>query len=296
MKVELSGGLGNQLFQYAAGRYLASKHDIPVCFYHIECKHRSWVNQNKLAEFKINLQICDDIFKISTMKWVVDRLNSRLSRTFKFYRNIRLKVFDEFSSSQIGFDKELAEMKDIATVKGYFQTFEYIDSVKDNIVGELEVRNPSEIFRFFSKEIEKIRPIVIHIRGGDYKSNQKKIGMLDKDYYSAALKQASKFDLNPKYWVFSDDKDYATDLLSNLGVEPERRIFPEAGLSDAETIKLMSLGLGIIICNSTFSWWAAYLNSNPKFIICPNEWFRGLNEPLSLCPPNWTRVESSWVT
>ena len=230
------------------------------------------------------------------MKCVLDRLNSRLSRTFKFYRNIRLKVFGEFHSSQVGFDKELAQIQHIDLVKGYFQTFEYIDSVRDNIVADLEVRNPSEIFRSLSKKIEKSRPIVIHIRGGDYKSNRKKIGMLNKEYYSAALEQASKFDSNSKYWVFSDDKDYATDLLSNLGLEPERTIFPEAGLSDAETIKLMSLGVGIIICNSTFSWWAAYLNSNPKFIICPNEWFRGLTQPLSLCPSNWIKVKSSWVT
>lgn len=265
-------------------------------FYYFEGKHRAGVTRNKLNEFNFKLQLSGDITKNSKWPYILHRVNAKLSSIFKFYRKFRLQVFGEYSSNVVGFDKELAGMNNATTVRGYFQTFEYIDSVREDLIGDFDVRHASKIFRNLSKVIKKNRPIVIHIRGGDYKSNQQTIGMLDQDYYSAALKQAYKFDANSKYWVFSNDKDYATQLIYRLRIKPDQSIFPEDGLSDAETMKLMSLGSGIIICNSTFSWWAAYLNSNPRFVICPDKWFRGLDDPLALCPPNWIRVKSSWVS
>ena len=265
-------------------------------FYYFEGKHRSCVTPDKLNDFNTKLVLTGDITKVSRRLYVLHRLNARLSRTFEFYRRFKLQVFGEYSSNVVGFDKELAGMKNATIVRGYFQTFEYIDSVREELIGDFDVRHPSNTFRNLSKVIKKNKPVVIHIRGGDYKSNKQTIGMLDQEYYSAALKQAYKFDANSEYWLFSNDKDYATQLISKLRIKPDQSIFPEDGLSDAETMKLMSLGSGIIICNSTFSWWAAYLNSNPRFVICPDKWFRGLDDPLALCPPNWIRVKSSWVS
>lgn len=228
------------------------------------------------------------------MQFAFERLNSKLARTFKFYQKFRLHVFDEFSSRQIGFDEELVNLKNATKVRGYFQTYEYINFVKEDLLGDLEIRKPSKMFRNLAKEIKEKKPTVIHVRGGDYKFNRKTIGMLSRDYYLAALREVSKINPDSNFWIFSNDKKYTSELLYNLGLIPDRTIFPEDGLNDVETMKLMSLGSGIVICNSTFSWWAAYLNTNSKFVICPNKWFRGLGDPVALCPPNWIRVESSW--
>ena len=111
--------------------------------------------------------------------------------------------------------------------------------------------------------------------------------MCDKQYYEHAMQIIEKRLNSPKYFIFTQDKDWAKENFQGENFE-----FVE-GNSRLEDMLLMSLCKNNIIANSTFSWWSAWLNKNPnKIIIAPLKWYKGKKNLTtnSLIPENWMRI------
>ena len=276
LNVYIEGGLGNQLFQYFAGTSVCIKNDLKLNLllnYDLSPK-RSSILDLKLP-FAFNYQFITE----SCAKRLVNKI---MKSKFK-------------NLSEIGFVPEIFDINQSSTIRGYFQSYIYPDIIRDKIRSELmeiEINSWSEDK---ISEIKTKNPIVIHIRRGDYKLPKNGyFGILNSEYYLTSL---SKIQYSgEEIWIFSDE----TELVPSFRKEFEKIygskikfILPKTVKPDLDSLNIISKASKIIIANSTYSWWAAYLSNNSK-IYAPNKWFKLRDDPLDLYPKDWNLIRSSW--
>ena len=125
------------------------------------------------------------------------------------------------------------------------------------------------------ENIKTTNSVSLHVRRGDY-LNLKNIGVLDVDYYKQAVAYIRKNVEKPTFYIFSDDLDWCKKSLGFL----DDCIYVDRTETEIDDLKLMSCCQHNIIANSSFSWWGAWLNKNPKkTVIAPKSWL--LNDPDS---------------
>jgi len=199
---------------------------------------------------------------------------------------------------------------------GYFQSALYFDHLKDTIFNLIELcilkkdlieRNP--VYKYLYKELNQT--ISLHFRLGDYRFLQDSHPILTKEYYLDALLYVTKSlsnNLNTntntntkiKVLYFCEEADLP-DVLETIVFLQEKMqnvielVFEKAdsSLDDWEQMLLMSMCQHNIIANSTFSWWAAYFNTNATKIVCyPNTWFgpRTNHDTKDLYLEHWTNI------
>jgi len=131
------------------------------------------------------------------------------------------------------------------------------------------------------------KPLVVHIRLGDYKMEEN-FGILSEKYYECLneLWEGGSFG---KIWMFSDEPEIAIEKIPKK-LRGEVRIINDKSEVPAVTLEVMRLGHGYVIANSSLSWWGAMLskNTNP-IVIPPNPWFKSMPEPKNLIPEGWDR-------
>lgn len=157
---------------------------------------------------------------------------------------------------------------------GYWQSWKYFENYKDKVKNML-----TPIYDF--KMEEKL--CSIHVRRGDYVNIQHCHPLMNMDYYHKAMEQSDCV----KFLFFSDDMNWVKKQF--IGNQYE---YAE-GNSPAVDLALMAKKCeNNIICNSSFSWWGAYLNNNAKKVIYPQNWFGpGLpHNTKDLCPPEWIKI------
>lgn len=154
---------------------------------------------------------------------------------------------------------------------------------KDNNV-DFYYQDP-EFFEPYGRELKSmfgpkgptIDQIAIHVRRGDYVNNPFYVDLTETSYYEDAMALFPGCD----FLVFSDDIEWCKEYFKGQQFE-----FSE-GNSEIEDLDLMSSCKGVIIANSSFSWWGAYL-SNGK-VVAPQKWYTDGIERTK-CPKHWTRV------
>jgi hypothetical protein len=280
-KFHLVGGIGNQLFGYFAG--LA--HSI-CCQNKVNFVINSLpINSTSILELNIN----PNQFLQSNKKYLGVRLATQV-------RNLYLKKQKKiYVSNVIGFDRNILKSSSETEFFGYFQSYKYFDLVPKEISLDIfNLKKYSNWFLEMKSLISIAKPNVVHIRRGDYMGLDKSHGLLGLDYYKNAINYLENLIPNNPYWVFSDDIEQSKFEFANCFPENTKWIAPPASSSPIESLLLMSLGASNIIANSTFSWWAATLNSGSKIKIAPNSWFRGMDDPKYLIPANWQRIQNLW--
>jgi glycosyltransferase involved in cell wall biosynthesis len=303
--VLLTGGLGNQLFQY---QYLLSLASREKKLINIWGRPRTNLeNEPELTSFRLNesIQIItpqrDTRFVRKALGYCLRSGYSPFRYEVKPLRSIAGYLTSILSSISLGKMVLVRSQQDIGFYNtpsskltnlhlGYFQTYKW--SAEDNVRTELQQLRLVDSARINSYiDIARIEnPIVVHFRFGDYLSEDN-FGIPGIEYYREAL---ASLDVNStserKLWIFSDDINRAKEVVSEL-VDRECRYFSGDMLSSAETLEVMRLGTDYVMANSTFSWWAAYLShSKDARIVAPIPWFKGLTEPTDLIPPNWIRI------
>jgi hypothetical protein len=273
--IRVSGGLGNQLFQYAAARSLALRCNadliLDLSFYH-RGRHRS---------FELNRFPIEAIIRPAAKSKIHATL-SQLTRALVPHAKYREKSFY--------YSQEIEHIAAPVILEGYFQSFKYFTSCENGIRKEL---TPPELDgaynRNLAEAISSQHSVILHVRRGDYIANpkaQKTFAQCGIDYYHSALGQLPP---DSRVFVFSDDINWARQNLK-LG---DAAVFigdgsPRSGIED---LKLMSLGHHHIIANSTFSWWGAWLAGPTKGLtIAPARWF--VDETINdsdLFPSDWIR-------
>jgi hypothetical protein len=288
---KLLGGLGNQMFQYAAAKRLAVKWGtslkLDVSLYKTQQKGLT-PRRFELDRFNMKHQTA----KMKDLFLVVESEGVR-SRAQKFIipNKYRIKKLRENRSS---FDESILEAPDNVYLDGYWQSERYFKDIEGIIRNDFIFRLPQELRSSeLADLIASTESVGLHVRRGDYVSDKEanKIhGTCDLDYYSSAIKEIVKRTGSPCFFVFSDEIKWAKD---NLKIDHPAEFVDNNYSGDAyEDMRLMSQCRHNITANSSFSWWAAWLNNNPgKVVIAPRKWFRdGRTQKIDRVPEEWIKL------
>ena len=299
VKSILSGGLGNQLFQLTAGWYLAERLGCELSVEQPSKGYRFWSKSFSGQAF------IDGGFGFShpssSLLFRFGLLVRRLARGLIFEVSppgLRSGgPFPQYRSSAVGFDGTLDNLVAPTTLVGYFQTWKYFASIAGSLpTTAFKIVDGTDWFTSGLAQMEKNSILSIHVRRGDYVS-ETQFGTLSASYYKTAISLLIREGVHwDEIWVFSDDIDQARFELRSV-LDEHRNVSymePPASSPPQESLILMSKARTIVIANSTFSWWAAILGNEPKIVVCPSKWFRNMEDPKDLYPPNWLQVTSSW--
>lgn len=283
--VNLKGGIGNQMFQYALGRKLALKNND---MFKLETDGLARANDVgdiyrpfSLDAFQIEKNIATPE-EVRALKYPYGIISKGL-RWFNFKILKRTHtMFEPAALNQTG---------DIF-LDGYWQSPLYFENIRDTLLAEFQLNTPrSAAVEKYKAEIDKRNSVSIHVRRGDYVKNpqvQKEFGICTANYYSAAVAHITEHVADPTFFVFSDDMAWVKEHLPL----PTSAVFVrDPDLRDVEELALMSMCGHNIIANSTFSWWGAWLNANPnKVVVAPTPWFDNDKYDPSLLPDSWIQL------
>ena len=296
VEIELVGGLGNQLFGYFAGAFYAQKFNKLLIVDLTQVSLGLTNHGSELTSFKLSKSYELIRSKPRGFTRLIKRIFDKLSIKFKSIKYFRYKLLGVYQSKEVGFDSFLEKQSEISRIQGYYQTWKYVDNLQELGADiSLEIINPSNWFLGLQNEINKVKPIAIHVRRGDYKNPDSPVGLLSKSYYQDAIGVVNNKYENRNFWIFSDDIEDSQKLLDGLIPKSSNWICPPTGSDPAESLVLMSLSKVIIIANSSFSWWAAKTGVEKELVIAPSPWFRKLDSPTCLIPNSWNQIKSSWM-
>lgn len=285
--MHLKGGLGNQLFQYALGRNLSLLNKTTLLLDITSFK------DDKLRSYSLDaFNICAQIAPPSPKNIFLSSLIHKIHfmNLFKYFRPSKSFIVE----NRFNFQPEILNCPANAYLDGYWQSHRYFDAIAPIIRSDLTLKDPlSKTFAILKSQIQATNSVSIHVRRGDYANNPVTTnyhGLCSLDWYQQAFGKMQSLVKNAKYFVFSDDPDWVT---ANLKLNaPTAYILPSADGKEAHDLYLMSQCKHNIIANSSFSWWAAWLNPNiQKNIIAPKIWFSGADhDTKDLIPNDWIRI------
>ena len=288
--VKLAGGIGNQMFQYAAGRQLSLKLGVDLKL------DISWFATQNLRAYALG---SFDIIENFTFPEEVALLTAQKGKTLKRVLSRILRIPQNLTSTyirekQFHFDPAISNLPDRVYLDGYWQSELYFADIEDVLHKEFVVKTLQE--GKDSELAELMAPcesVSLHIRRGDYLSNSianSVLGTCNLDYFYRSVEQLTLTVSNPHFFVFSDEPEWARDNLKLP--HPTTFVDHNSPEKACEDLRLMSQCKHHIIANSSFSWWGAWLAKNKdKVVIAPKKWF---NNPEiktdDLLPDTWIRI------
>lgn len=285
--VRVKGGLGNQMFQYAAGRAIALNTGLPLV---LDLRHYERTREHGYA--MSDFALVDDA--IDTR----DLPPSPKERPFAYhFSRLTKRGMQLQKEASAAFDPKIANISEPAWIEGYFQSERYFKEHSDIIRSELTLQSPpDEENAKWLKEIEaEPHAVSVHVRRGDYVRNPKFAahhGSCTLDYYTKALAHIeAKIGAKPVLYAFSDDPDW---VRTNLQLGLEMKVVGHNGSNrNIEDIRLMSACRHHIIANSSFSWWGAWLNPREdKIVVAPQQWFASAEtQNPDIWADDWIRID-----
>jgi hypothetical protein len=293
--VRLSGGLGNQMFQYAFGRsltyHLNTSLKLDVSF----LIDRTPVETHVFRDFSLDIFDLDaQVANFNGKHSVLSYLRTPSIALWKIKRKILgYNLYIERRDSW--FDAEVFNLKGNLYFEGNWQSLKYFNKIENIIRRDFSFKNRlSEDLTQLANEIQQPDSICLHVRRGDYvwQPYANKInGVKGIEYFSSALAVVLTKIKKGRIYVFSDDIDWC---IKNLHLDRTvcfvEHEYPNK--KSHEYLRLMSLCDHFVISNSTFSWWAAWLSQNSnKIVVAPKKWFEDSTIDTSdLIPENWIRI------
>ena len=281
--INIKGGLGNQMFQYAFAHLRAKKLNKNV-FILDSTKFATVPREYRLNIFGINPSITNKIFLF---------LANILVALLALFHG-RLKLLDRFYLQDLDNQKlENARADKVTLLNGYWQRANYYIDNSIEIKKLFSFPAIPEKHNILKFDLEK-KYIAMHIRRGDYvsKSGNDSIHLVcDIDWYQNSLRQLTAIEGDAKIIIFTDDDEWVKDNFpfshNDIFVvpnDPEREAWID--------LYFMSLCNHFIISNSSFSWWAAFIGQkSDSIVIAPKYWFKDIKtESLSICPENWELI------
>lgn len=272
--VNLIGGLGNQMFQYATGRALALRLGdtlrVDISGFEGYGLHQGY----ELARvFSCNPLVAREQDVRDLLGW----RSSRIAR--KILMRPSLAIFHGPSlvvEPHFNYWPGIRGVSRNAYLLGYWQTERYFSEAAETIRTDFAFREPlSAKNKELTERISQTIAISLHVRRGDYVSDPKANaahGLCSLDYYRAAVRHIAEHIDRPEFFIFSDDIGWVKE---NLKIDfPCWHVDHNLGAESYNDMRLMSLCRHHIIANSSFSWWGAWLNPSPnKTVIAPKRWF-----------------------
>lgn len=257
--VRITEGLGNQFYKYAFAYSLAKKYNekliIDIAGFNFD--PRSFVLDQFCIEANV---VCLASPKKNNL---IYKSLARIKRRFQIGLNYQYIMEDPSSYYQY---KPIVKTADKTTyIQGYWQNYKYFENYKSEIREQFRLKNRSEQLTAYCKEAGSQESVAVHVRMGDYRVQDR----LSLQYYYEALDYIQKIK-NIKVYIFCEKGDLINIKDKFSPYAPIYIAEKYADLNDIESFELMRSCKNLIISNSTYSWWAAWLNENEqKTIIAP---------------------------
>jgi len=292
--VRLRGGLGNQLFQFAAAHALAVHKGVEVkSDLYTYTKHP--FRKYELHHFNVTLPEAtrDEVHRFTGSNFLSRYLNKK---------NNYLNCPNVFAQPHYHFYEDFFSLPSPLYLSGYWQSEKYFANVGDTIRKMVKPSTPLDPKNAdLIATVSSCDSVAVHIRRSDYVTTSF-FQPMPLDYYRRAFESINKKFSNPRYFIFSDDIAWCRQQLADL--KDVTFVDHNKGDDSFKDLLVMSACRNQVVANSTFSWWAAWLNDfKDKTVIAPQTWFHNTyltkREPVYPCrfyntkdllPPGWTRL------
>lgn len=270
--VRLNGGLGNQMFQYAAGRALADRLGAELlldtrAFEGTLALNAYTRRTYALSPFKLRARLAAASELKDWPVWVVE-IGTRLALARPLFRRWHFQ-------SGIGYDPSILALREPVCLVGYWQSERYFIGIGDKIRADFTLAQP--VCGENARLLELARAAVsvgLHVRRGDFVSLTDAAqvhGLCSIEYYRHAISRVRKHCPECRFLVFSDDPQWAR---TELPLDSSAEFVAGNDATPEQDLALMSACKHHIIANSSFSWWAAWLGYNPEqIVIAPSPWY-----------------------
>lgn len=272
--VKLQGGLGNQMFQFATAKSLGYR------FIYIDT---DFLNSNKISGDHFTARDLElSVFENINVK----EANKLLK--YLFNKNILFKTKYIYQSENNEFIDFKSFKANHVYLDGYFQNEKYFNDNRTQILKDFKFPTLSEINQPIARSIiADEKAVAVHVRRGDYLKPAINAfhGLLPIEFYENARVKIEATVDHPNYYIFSDDIEWC-----KLNFKFRNSTFiSDKGTANWEDMCLMSLCRHNIIANSSYSWWSAWLNTNPnKIVIAPKKWF--VKQTGEIVPEKWLKI------
>ena len=270
MQVEFSGRLGNQMFEYAFLKELEYKYPN----YKVFADFQTYKDKPELLDvFNVDVEESSKKMRYKVLPFKISKLLN-CSQWLYLSKPITEETFDE------------AKVTDRSYFQGFWQREYYFQDVIETIKKDFSFKEIKDLKnKQCMEKIKKSNSVSIHIRRGDYLYKQNRdffISLSDTNYYKKAIQIAKEKD--SLFFIFSDDIEWCKKEFNFLNA-----VFVDWNCDGNSWIDmfLMSMCKKTIIANSSFSWWAGYLNSN-GIIYCPKTFYYG--SIMDRCPKTWNSI------
>lgn len=298
--VQLTGGLGNQLFQYAFARHLALLNESDLLLDTTQVESRSdpaHRRQYKLHHFSIPSQVVswDSRLRLSFRAKGIRYSRGPVSRLSRLFRNS--KLLRELSESHFHFDTNALASRGDFYVTSYWQSPRYFDSIANQIRADLVLNQAlSPEHQLIKDQIKATAgSVALIVRRGDFANHShhsKFHGCCSHEYYQEAQAIIKSRVKEPHLFIFSDDIEWARDNI-DFSCPATFMDHPYNHSNyDYVDLHLISTCQHHIIANSTYGWWGAWLNQHSdQIVIAPKRWFLDASIDTSdVCPAEWIRI------
>ena len=276
--VNIKGGLGNQMFQYAFGKLInADAYDI------------SWFQESKKnpnitpRQYELGIFNCNP--NILTQKQ-----HNKIVKNNKLLRLFGIKTgLKKINETPVNIYNKIYLTQKFGFFDGYWQCAKYYTKIRTQLLHDFTIKDkPNLKNKKMLDLISNTNSVSLHIRRGDYIKLSETHGVCDQEYYKKAIEFICKKTKNPHFFLFSDDINW---VKNNLKIKHPFTIVDfnhdQASFWDMVLMKNCKHN---IIANSSFSWWGAWLNENPnKIVIAPKNWWAD-GTKTDIVPKKWTRI------
>ncbi|MEX2150245.1 MAG: alpha-1,2-fucosyltransferase [Steroidobacteraceae bacterium] len=286
--VNLIGGLGNQMFQYAFGKALARRMGCELTF---DVADFSWYAMHEGLQID-QLGALVDRASDGALRRLLGWRHQTWARRLRLYKRLpsRHTVVEPFFQ----YCSACAQSPDGSYLVGYWHSYRYFSDCARDVrtdfgSGDVDL----SAFGSLLEQITTSESVAIHVRRGDYVSTtrgKRVLGPCSAEYYASAIALMRSIVPNAKFFVFSDEPESVAS--EKLIVEPHILVNVRPRPPAFAELRLMTKCKHFIIANSSFSWWAAWLASYPtKVVMAPQHWFRDASLDVSdLFPADWLIV------
>ena len=271
--VNIKGGLGNQMLQYALAYRL--KKLLPseeVLLDLTSFKGYKWHVYELKYVFDVDIPVASfsQLMKVTCPF----SLNTRLGGYMRaIYNRLGLNKREYVEDGHSGYSEDVFQKEGDWYFDGYWTNQKYFADIREDILKifsfrrELDVQNKQTL-----DEIHSTNSVSIHVRRGNYLLFDTYKGICEVDYYQRAIDYIKAHVDNPHFFIFSNDMEWCKENLSAF-MENYTFVGNNSGMSNYVDMQLMSNCKHNIIANSTFSWWGAWLNTHEnKIVVSPEKW------------------------
>jgi hypothetical protein len=281
--VRIVGGLGNQMFQYAAGMALARRLGVELLL-DLRAFQNYTLHNYGLNKFQICAALADPVRLKRWPQWSI--------RPYKLAQRLGLPV-KCYNEPSMGYDSRWSSSNPGTLISGNFQSEKYFIDIATILRKEFTLRQPMSGANIeLSQKMQSTESVMLHVRRGDYVNNLQTLsihGVCSLDYYHRAISQIRSQVNQPHFFVFSNDLAWAKE---HLHMSDDVTFVQGNDSSPEIDMLLMSKCRHHILANSTFSWWGSWLSENlNNVVVAPNQWFATDRYYTGdIIPSRWTKL------